>query len=51
MSNDGRCEIESCENEAEFYDYMDSKICDEHRIQAMAEDPDQENTDFYPVTQ
>ena len=45
-----KCEVESCENEAEFYDYMGSKICDEHRIQAMEEDSEQEDIDFEPIS-
>ena len=31
------CEVESCDNEADFRDEMDSQICEEHMIQDMEE--------------
>lgn len=43
------CEVESCENDAEFYDYMGSKICDEHKIQDMFEDDELNEDDFEPI--
>jgi hypothetical protein len=31
------CEVESCDNEAEYYDEMDNLLCEEHMYQDMEE--------------
>lgn len=31
------CEVESCDNEAEYFDEMDNRICEEHMNQDMEE--------------
>lgn len=36
MSNEC-CEVESCNNEAEYYDHMDNQVCEEHMNQDIEE--------------
>jgi len=35
--NNNTCGIESCDNEAEYFDEMDNRICEEHMQQDMEE--------------
>ena len=44
-----KCESIACDNEAEFYNWMDDKICHDHMIQAMEEDEEQTPELFTPI--
>jgi len=44
-----KCHYIGCENEAEFWDWQDNRICAECMERELAEDPDLDETDFEPL--